>query len=88
MNLHKIMTSIQDKIGGDYPCRVIVEIDTDGSLRFTAAWNDQGGGYVQTATMFTKTQLELTKDQSCFVDLFVVLVKESEEYKNRQEGAG
>lgn len=83
--LHKILTGIQDKIGGDEPCRVTVEIDQEGDLNFTAAWDDPDWCV---KTMFTRAQVELARDPSCLVDLFVVLVRESDQYKGRQEGAG
>lgn len=83
--LHEILTDIQEEIGGDDHCRVVVDLGRDGSLRFTAAWDDSSWNY---QTLFTKTQIESIRNSAFLVNLFVTLVKDSEEYRGRQWGAG
>lgn len=84
-DLHELLTTIQAEIGGDEPCRVIADLGSEGDLRLTAAWTNSDWQFPQ---MFTKLQIENSRNSSALMDLFVVLVKESEEYKSRQEGAG
>jgi hypothetical protein len=83
--LHKILTRIQDQIGGDVPCQMTVQIDRAGDLRFTAAWDDWDWCVKHTVT---KEQIKFAKSPDCLVNLFVILVRESEQYKGRREDAG